>query len=448
MPGGSTTPSGANGRPKGSASAAEETKRRGGAVFASEVLEGVLRVAITVFPSATERLTGAATRPGAGGTLLFFGGIAAAAALCRTVPALLAGVAPSRGRAGVTSAGGLIGLIASEIVGVAGRAALGLLIVIAAGVVSAGGSWRRWSLALFMAAVFVALEVAGAALGRAFEKDLLHYEPGESVSPLRRPELVERVRKLCADMGVPEMASNVMVDLDDEENLNAFAMYKVIVLSKRTAMLPDVEHAAAIVAHEVAHVTLQHVNKSTAIEAAISAARFALVFCALILPGLPGGPAWLSSALGTTTAPRSVALLYFLARPVFDELAMLVALAYSRASELTADEVGIRAVGVKKYLEMLAMLNEANPGYSEYYDALLEHRMTHPPNRRRTDAAAAFGRRLEARGSSAAGGAAYAKGVIETLAPAGAGPGAWAGYRSLGRWTPPSFVRGNSAVVM
>lgn len=410
---------------------AERIKRRGGAVFSSEVLEGVLRLAITAFPRAAEKATGAESRPGAFGTLLFFGGIAAAAAACRTVPALLAGVAPSRGRAGVSSPGGLAGLLASEAAGVAGRAALGLLLVIAAGVLSAGGSWRRWSLALFMAAVFVALEIAGAALGRAFEKDLLHYEPGESVSPLRRPELVERVKKLCADMGVPERASDVMVDLDDEENLNAFAMYRVIVLSKRTAMLPDVEHAAAIVAHEVGHVILQHVNKSTAIAAAMSAARFALVFFALILPGLPWGPAWLSSTLSTTTAPRSVALLYFVARPLFDELATLVALAYSRASELSADRVGIRAVGAKKYLEMLEILSAANPGLGDYYDKLLEHRMTHPPSGRRKAEAQAFGQRLESRVPSSAskvvGNAArpasalgMPTSLIETLAPEGA----------------------------
>jgi Zn-dependent protease with chaperone function len=405
-----------------SASDADSVKRRGAAVVASEVLEGALRVAVAAFPAAAERLTGAASRPGPGGTLLFFGGIAAAAAACRTVPALLAGIAPSRGRAGVSSPGGLIGLLVSEAVGVAGRAALGLLIVIAAGVVSAGGSWRRWSLGLFMAAIFVSLELAGAALGRAVEKDLLRYEPGESVSPLRRPELVERVKRLCADMGVPELASNVMVDLDDEENLNAFAMYRVIVLSKRTAMLPDVEHAAAIVAHEVAHVILHHVNKSTAIDAAMSAARFALVFLALSLPGLSWGPAWLSATLSTTTAPRSVALLYFLVRPVFDEVATLVALAYSRASELTADAVGVKAVGAKKYLEMLEILSAANSGFGDYYDGLLEHRMTHPPSRRRYESAKAVGQRLAQSGPAAGKPDAFSASLVETFSAEGYRP--------------------------
>ena len=360
--------------------AADRAARVAQAAFASDVLAGLLRAGTVPLAGRIERLAGAWADPGAAGDLRFFGLLAVLAAACAVLPAALLNAAPSGFLIGKESPGGIWGLVLSEVAGALGKAFGAVLLCFFIDAVSSGGPWRRWGAALAIAGAFVAMEVAGTAFARSFEKDLLHYEPGESVRPLKRPELVARVKDLCAKLGMPEAASDVMVD-DEDDSLNAFAMTRVVVLSRTTAELPDVEHAAAIVAHELGHVSLKHVKKSVALDSALTLARFSLFFLVLILPSgaVPGGARWLSSALPLATLPRAAALFYSLARPLVDEVAKLAALWYSRASELSADRFGSDAVGREKYAEMLAKLGEANPGLGKPYDGLLAHRMTHPP---------------------------------------------------------------------
>jgi Zn-dependent protease with chaperone function len=362
-------------------------KAAAGAAFTTEALSGLLRASLVFVAPAIERLTGADARPGPRGHLVFFGAVAALLAGARILPAVFAGAAPSMVRLNSLSAGGLAVMAASEIAGALGKTLGLLLFCLVADEAARRGGRGGLAIAGALAFAFVALEVGGLALAMWFERDLLEYEPGEAVRPLDRPELVKRVKTIAADMGMPEAAENVMVD-DADDSLNAFAMRRVVVLSRRTAALADVEHAAAVAAHELAHVKLRHVRKSTAMYSFVSAGRFALLFVALALPGLFAGPAalclpWIQMAIPLATASRSAGVLYVVARPLVDELGRAAALSLSRGAELAADRLGAEAVGQVKYVEMLRKLEEDAPGFGEPFERLLAHRMTHPPIDRR-----------------------------------------------------------------
>jgi Zn-dependent protease with chaperone function len=360
-------------------------KAAAGAAFTTEALSGMLRASLVWLAPAIERLTGADTRPGPRGHLVFFGAVAALLAGARILPAVFAGAAPSMVRLNSLSAGGLAVMAASELAGALGKTLGLLLFCLVADEAARRGGRGGLAIAGALAFAFVALEVGGLALAMWFERDLLEHEPGEAVRPLDRPELVKRVKAIAADMGMPEAAENVMVD-DADDSLNAFAMRRVVVLSRRTAALADVEHAAAVAAHELAHVKLRHVRKSTAMYSFVSAGRFALLFVALALPGLllpPTTLPWIQTAIPLATASRSAGVLYVVARPLVDELGRAAALSLSRGAELAADRLGAEAVGQVKYVEMLRKLEEDAPGMGEPFERLLAHRMTHPPIDRR-----------------------------------------------------------------
>lgn len=196
-------------------------------------------------------------------------------------------------------------------------------------------------------------------------------------TPMTDPSLRERVERLARDIGFRVKDIFVMDGSRRSAHGNAymtgFGANKRIVFFDTLVDALKEDEVEAVLAHELGHYKLRHVQKKLLTAAVISAAGWAIL-------GWLSGESWFYAGLGVTTASPHMALLLFLmVAPVFTVFLHPALSWLSRRFEFEADDFARKFSDARALMSSLVKLYRDNantltpdPVYSAFYHS-------HPP---------------------------------------------------------------------